>query len=432
MLNVKKGKLAVFLLSLTYTTSLHAQGINFEKKLSWQQVKDKAQKETKYIFVDCSATWCGPCKKMEKEVFAAEKVGDFFNKNFISVKLQMDSTAKDNDQVKSWHATASAFKKQYKITAYPTYLYFSPNGKILNKNIGFYDVEKFISMSKNSLNPDNQYYTLLENYQQGKKNYNILPQLATAAKRFNDTAIAGIMARDYLNYLSLLDENLLYTKDNITFIKTFLYEHKSYFNLFYNNRSKIDSIMNQKGYAQSIVDNFISSEAIFPFLKEADKTNKKPDWQKIQYEVSKKYYPEDADRNLLLNKLRWSDYKNDWGDYAHAALEMFERHKENIDAFNLNNFAWNTFMNITDSSLLKAALSWSSRSLELSSPDLLPNHMDTKANIVYKLGHTSEALILEKKALLLAEKQNQEGVVKQCKENIVKMETGIPTWNTKQ
>ncbi len=36
--------------------------IHFENGLSWEQIKEKAKAEHKYIFVDCYATWCGPCK----------------------------------------------------------------------------------------------------------------------------------------------------------------------------------------------------------------------------------------------------------------------------------------------------------------------------------------------------------------------------------
>ncbi len=68
----------------------HAQGIKFEENLSWQQLLDKAKVTNKYIFVDCYATWCGPCKMMDKDVYTSGKVGYLFNEHFISVKVQMD------------------------------------------------------------------------------------------------------------------------------------------------------------------------------------------------------------------------------------------------------------------------------------------------------------------------------------------------------
>ncbi len=63
-------------------------GIKFQSGLNWEQVKEKARNENRYIFIDCYATWCGPCKKMDKEVYTSENVGNIFNKNFISIKLQ--------------------------------------------------------------------------------------------------------------------------------------------------------------------------------------------------------------------------------------------------------------------------------------------------------------------------------------------------------
>ncbi len=53
------------------------RGIKFENELDWQQVLAKAKAENKYIFVDCYATWCIPCKKMDTDVYSSQKVGDF-------------------------------------------------------------------------------------------------------------------------------------------------------------------------------------------------------------------------------------------------------------------------------------------------------------------------------------------------------------------
>ena len=44
------------------------KGIHFEQGLSWKDILAKAKAEHKYIFVDCYATWCGPCKYMDKNV----------------------------------------------------------------------------------------------------------------------------------------------------------------------------------------------------------------------------------------------------------------------------------------------------------------------------------------------------------------------------
>src|SRR5690349_5093161 len=91
---------------ITRNVNYEGSGILWVDNLNWQQVLKKAKKEKKYIFVDCFTTWCGPCKKMDKEVYANDSVGDLLNAKFISVKVQMDSTKGDNEFTRSWYKTA--------------------------------------------------------------------------------------------------------------------------------------------------------------------------------------------------------------------------------------------------------------------------------------------------------------------------------------
>ncbi len=98
-------------------------GLKFESGRTWQQVKEKAKAENKYIFVDCYATWCGPCKQMDREVFSKSEVADQINKDFIAVKIQMDKTDLDKEDIKRWYNDAKVIQNTYTITAFPTYLF---------------------------------------------------------------------------------------------------------------------------------------------------------------------------------------------------------------------------------------------------------------------------------------------------------------------
>src|SRR5688572_16644491 len=75
------------------------EGIRFVRGLSWKKILKMAKEQNKYIFIDCFTTWCGPCKLMEKEVFAKKAVAEFYNQHFISVRCQMDKTEKDDETV---------------------------------------------------------------------------------------------------------------------------------------------------------------------------------------------------------------------------------------------------------------------------------------------------------------------------------------------
>jgi thioredoxin-related protein len=70
------------------------------------------------------------CKLIKEKIFTLREVVDFFDSNFISVSVQIDTSAKDNDEIKAWYADAHQIDSVYQISAYPTFLYFSPKGSI--------------------------------------------------------------------------------------------------------------------------------------------------------------------------------------------------------------------------------------------------------------------------------------------------------------
>ena len=63
----------IFLSFLASNARSQKNGIYFENSLTWEQVEQKAKDENKYIFIDCYATWCGPCKeempRLQKDLF---------------------------------------------------------------------------------------------------------------------------------------------------------------------------------------------------------------------------------------------------------------------------------------------------------------------------------------------------------------------------
>src|SRR5688500_1740590 len=128
---MKKFIIPVFFLLPFAVQAQQNSGVDFIEGMSWQQVLSKAKEENKFIFVDMVATWCGPCKMMDKFTYPKQEVGSALRDKFISVKVQVDSTGKDNENVKSWYRDARYLERTYNVTALPTFLFFSPDGKIV-------------------------------------------------------------------------------------------------------------------------------------------------------------------------------------------------------------------------------------------------------------------------------------------------------------
>ena len=51
----------------------------------------KAEKENKLVFVDFYASWCKPCKQMDKRELRNKKLTAYLNENYINLKVDVDS-----------------------------------------------------------------------------------------------------------------------------------------------------------------------------------------------------------------------------------------------------------------------------------------------------------------------------------------------------
>src|SRR6185312_15571967 len=126
-------------------------GVPFERSLSFSAVARKAGAEGKLIFVDCYTTWCGPCKAMDKEIFSKDSVSAYLGDHFVCTRAQMDSTPKDPAEVVRRYADARKIDSQYKIRAYPTFLFLTPGGRLIGRATGKVNWQKdFIALASNA------------------------------------------------------------------------------------------------------------------------------------------------------------------------------------------------------------------------------------------------------------------------------------------
>ncbi len=122
----------------SYSVLIHAQGIDFFEG-SWHEALALAKKENKIIFVDAYTPWCHPCKRLKKEIFPQKKAGDYYNKNFINLSINLED----------WRGLV--FSLYYKVNAYPTLLFIDPEGKIILESKGFKNVYNLIKLGKRAI-----------------------------------------------------------------------------------------------------------------------------------------------------------------------------------------------------------------------------------------------------------------------------------------
>lgn len=407
---MKKALFLLFLLPLFAIAQ--DKGIHFEHGLSWKEIQAKAKAENKYIFIDCFTTWCGPCKYMTANIFPQQEVGDFFNSKFINVKLQMDVTEGDNEEVKKWYEDAKAIGEQYSVRAYPTFLFFAPDGKIVHRMVGGGEAEAFIARSKEALDPTKQYYVQLAKYEQGNKDEAFLRSFALTALNAYDSKTAQAVSKEYFD-----TQKDLFTKDNLEMLAKFTRTSKDKgFAIFLNESAKANKILG-KGKAEGIVGGIVSNEEIYPkvFKKDAGV----PDWAALQSELAAKY-PKLADELIAKSKVIYYANKKDAENSVNSIVAYMKKYGDKASPMDLNQFAWTIFESCKDMKCVEEALEWSKRSFAENQD---PNFMDTYANLLYKLGRKDEAIAVQEKAVSLAKDK------KPLEETLNKMKKGEKTWN---
>lgn len=420
----------------TRDITIKRSGIAFTENLTWQQVRKIAKKENKYIFVDCYTTWCKPCKRMDINVYANDSVGNLFNDRFISVKVQMDTTKTDNKFTRKWYNRAQKMKTKYGISAYPTSLFFAPDGKIVHKDFGYKTPDKFKQTARNALNPSKQYYVLLKAYKKGEKDFVNMPYLITMAKQFGDTSYHQLLA-DYYAYLLTVEK--LYTKENITFIASTLEISKQpLFYMFYPDQTKVDNVMKKEGYARNVVDRIIIKEKVNPFLRSL-KGKSEPDWDLLYNIIVKDYNGGYADRLVLETQMKWHYVYGNILKYATVLNDKMEKYGSDTtnreEDFTLSNMAFIILNNIKDSTELKKIIGWMAGIVRRGEKatglytQYFPLYIDTYANLLYKVGEKLAALKWQEIAVARGiELAIDKADIKNMKENLEKMKKGEATW----
>ena len=171
------------LIILFAATSLQAAGIDFFQG-TWEEALEKAKKEDKLIFVDAYTTWCGPCKRMSKQVFTQNEVGEFYNKNFISMKIDMEKTP------------GRKFQRKYPVSAFPTLYYIDGDGEVAHVTKGGKSPEQFIQLGQMAMKKNDKSGDYETEYNEGKRDYDLVYNYVKALNKAGKPSLK--IANEYI------------------------------------------------------------------------------------------------------------------------------------------------------------------------------------------------------------------------------------------
>ena len=262
MMNFYKITLALLLCCIVGQHA-HAQGIKFETE-TYEKTRIAARENKKIIFIDCYTQWCGPCKKLAKTVFTDPQIGDYFNQNFLNLKIDMESNE------------GETLKKKFKVFAYPTLLWVNHKGEVLHRYTGYCDRDKLLKLANKSANNKENLAALETEFKNGNRDYNFLCKyIYTASEaRINTSKIFEAL-------FSLENGDEIITSDDFNLISRGVEssEHPLFKNLIQNK-----SVYNQK-LGKEVVDKFFKQT----FVHELMKVFGTPTFEKKMKEMKQKY-----------------------------------------------------------------------------------------------------------------------------------------------
>lgn len=114
----------------------NSRAINFSN-VPFQTALEEIAGSPKLLFMELYRDSCQACLLMDKDVFNLDRVADFFNRNFVSLKWS-EKYAED-------------LIKQYAIQEYPAYLFLNAEGKLVHQAGGYAEAEQLIQYGEIAL-----------------------------------------------------------------------------------------------------------------------------------------------------------------------------------------------------------------------------------------------------------------------------------------
>ena len=377
-------KKIILFLFLVISTALFSQdGIKFGKQ-SFAQTLEQAKKENKLIFLDAFASWCGPCKLLDKNVFPKKEVGDYFNANFLNLHIDMEK------------GEGIEIAKRYGIYSYPTLLFIDGDGKVVYKAAGYMSPQELISIAKEAVNPENTLENKIAKFEAGEKDPEFLMGLIKNTYS-SDFSLAQKVATRYFQTRT----DATYSKEEagmlLFFTKTI---DDDLYKIFTAKKAELSTQIPESYLAE--YDKQLKLNTVLQ--KSFDANTQSINESTFLAEGTKIYGEKEAKQ--LLNKINMDLFftQKKYDDYAKSALNYYQNPKD-FATDELNNVAWNFYLYVTDKTLLTQV---TQLCLEGIKKEENSQNTDTLANIYYKLGDNKNAKLWAKKSIEIAKAKGDE------------------------
>lgn len=347
-------RIVFYLLTFCFCASLSSQGISFFEG-SFDEAKELAAKEGKLIFMDSYAKWCGPCKRMARDVFTVEEVGDFFNANFVNLKMDMETEE------------GRLLNKTYQVAVYPTLFVLDANGEIILREKGYRDARGLLQVGRKALLPsESEMLDMADQFQSGQYDVFFLVDYLQALQWTGKEGQSNVMAKlaesvspSDMQLEKVRQAFLGYNPVASGYYPThILQDHKNVF---------IDQV-GQDAFEGAVLS--ILRALWYGATKEEYSRFMTPEDFDTYYDVFKSINSKRYKREVYLWKMAFAEAFGDWDAYLKAANTYFKSKAGKTDETMLMSASWSLYH--LDPSYDDQVLAWTNRVMESSTNNSAP------------------------------------------------------------
>ena len=360
---------------LLIAISSHAQ-IRYDS-LSWDQLLKKSKAEDRLIFIHSYASWCEPCDEMENYVFEDLEVGNYYNRNFINTRMDMEQYP------------GADFAEQWDVAAYPSFLFISAQGEIVHRGCGAMDANALLQMGETAMDGTANLKSYQQKYDDGERSVDLLMNYLALLE-----SVCIDAEKVASRYLASLEENELTSEEGWAVLAAYNWDiYSREFKYLVANQDEFEASIDPKAVQAKIYDTYLSqyqdvfaSEELHDF-----------GMRSLLSAVDQQTFL-GADTLQLMMQLHYAEFREDWVAYT-AYAEKYVTMMRVDDAVELSEIAWKFYLYEEDKTKLETAAVWAKRAVDqLPEPAII----DTYASLLFKLGNRKKAIELESKALEMA------------------------------
>lgn len=328
-------------------TAEENEGVAFVHDKTFDQALTQAKQEGKMLFIDCYTSWCGPCKMLASKMFPQKKVGDYFNKEFVSMKIDMEK------------GEGVELKKRFAVKAFPTLLFISNDGKEINRIVGAeLDIDKFLKNVKEGIG-ENSLLAMTERYAKGERDTAFLTAYLRVLDRAYDKKkseeVAALLLegneRDMLTNEDLYNAFLRYNKSPLSPACQYVLDNKADFEAKYDSQRLNQTLdFMWMTYPNKFIKK--NNDGTSTFDEEGMKAYKA--------EMKKRKVAK-ADEISLNVDIALAEAQGDWKKYASLCDKHIKKYGE--EDMTLYNWVLRIKKNCTDPTVKKKAAGWMKKRL---------------------------------------------------------------------